>query len=175
MTAPDRKSWGEAYARQGRSDWEVYKKIAGSFDIALCHSLHYLQVACEKLAKAYRWRDTSAGDHALTHEHVAFSKFIRSFLGSPTIRKDYAGHGEQIRNISRLCGNLAREVEKLAPAVDRDNTPENAEYPWAQGEQIIVPCDYAYPSLSLLKEAGGRTFLKLLARAFAEYEAVRVY
>ena len=174
MTEPDRTSWAEAYARQGRSDWGVYKLLAGMPTVSLCHELHYLQMACEKIAKAYRWRDTATDAHALTHEHVAFSKFIESFLGSPSIRVDYERRGEKLLVIRKLCRNLAREVEKLAPAVDRDNSPENAEYPWAQGDRIVVPCDYSYPSLSLLHEAGGRTFLKVLARAFEQYESVQI-
>jgi len=175
MTGGERKSWADAYARQARSDWDVYCVLAGNADIPICHRLHYLQMGCEKIAKAYRWRDTSAGEHGLTHEHVAFSKFIQSFLGSPTMRKDYEGRGEQLRNISKLCRNLAREVEKLAPAVDRANSPENAEYPWAQGGQVIVPCEYEYPSLSLLRESGGRTFLNLVARSFSEYELLHIF
>ena len=174
MSNERRARWATAYARQGRSDWDVYKLLTESPGVPLCHQLHYLQMACEKIAKAYRWRDTAAAEYGLTHEHVAFSKFVQSFLGSPTIRSEYAGRGEQLRNITRMCRTLAREVEKLAPAVDRENAPENAEYPWLQGGRIIVPCDYGYPSLSLLRDAGGRTFLNLVARAFEEYESVRI-
>jgi hypothetical protein len=65
---------------------------------------------------------------------------------------------------------LAREIEKLAPAVDRVGSPENAEYPWQSGENIVVPCQYDYPQLSLLMTAGGRTFLKLVSRAIEEFK-----
>jgi hypothetical protein len=173
--APTREQWADAYACQGRSDWGIYQQLAGNPVIAACHSLHYLQMACEKIAKAYRWRDTSTDEHSLTHGHVAFSKFIQSFLGSPSIRRDYIGRAELLGNLTRLCRKLAREVEKLAPSVARENSPENAEYPWEQGESVIVPCEYAYPSLSLLGEPGGRTFLKLVSRAFDEYEKVRTH
>lgn len=174
MSDIPRQTWADAYAHQARSDWDVYRRLAADPGLAPCHALHYLQMACEKIAKAYRWRDTSAGEQGLTHEHVAFSKFIQSFLGSPTIRTDYSGRIAQLRTITKLCRNLAREIEKLAPAVDRENSPENAEYPWAQGTQVVVPCDYTYPALSLLKTQGGRTFLNLVSRAFSEYESLHI-
>jgi hypothetical protein len=174
MTGISRQVWADAYARQARSDWDVYRALAGNREIPPCHPLHYLQMACEKIAKAYRWRDTFAGEHGLTHEHVAFSKFIQSFLGSPAVRKDYQGRVEQLRNLSKLCRKLAREVEKLAPAVDRVNNPENAEYPWEQGSEVVVPCDYGYPSLSLLGETGGRTFLNFVSRAFSDYDLLHI-
>jgi hypothetical protein len=44
-----------AYLQQGRSDFDIYKKLV---DVPECHRLHYLQMACEKIAKAYRLRDT---------------------------------------------------------------------------------------------------------------------
>ena len=170
--SPSRDDWASAYARQGLSDWQIYRHLAGEAEVASCHSLHYLQMACEKIAKAYRWRDTQASAESLTSEHVAFSKFMQSYLLSPSIRRDYRGRSEQLQQLKRLCRKLAREVEKLAPSVDREQTPENAEYPWSYGDKVIAPCDYSYPSLHLLTSPGGRTFLKLLARAFSDYESV---
>jgi len=127
-------------------------------------------MACEKIAKAYRCRDTSASLEDLLKRHVGFAKFMSSFMASPSIKEAYRGRDAQFREIARLARALAREIEKLAPAVDRADSPENAEYPWESGEDVISPCHYGYPRLSLLTRTGGRTLLKLVARAIQEFE-----
>jgi hypothetical protein len=35
---------------QSRSDWQVYDRLAADPSIPPCHQLHYLQMACEKIA-----------------------------------------------------------------------------------------------------------------------------
>ena len=47
------------------------------------------------------------------------------------------------------------------------------EYPWADGEAVVVPCQYEYPNLSLLKDHGGRNLLKLIAMALDEFESIK--
>jgi hypothetical protein len=89
---------------------------------------------------------------------------------SPSIKEAHRGRDAQLRQVAKLARSLAREIEKLAPAVDRAGAPENAEYPWEAGEEVISPCHYSYPRLSLLLSPGGRTLLKLLARAIQEFQ-----
>ena len=84
------------------------------------------------------------------------------------------GQDEKLRHISRLYRKLAREIEKLAPAVDRDASPQNAEYPWRNVNQIIVPCEYDYPNLTLLKEPGGPEFLKLIRTSIMDFDTIRI-
>jgi hypothetical protein len=57
MSEP-RRRWADAFLRQARSDLAVYHLLSGRSerDIPRCHALHYLQMACEKIAKAYRIR-----------------------------------------------------------------------------------------------------------------------
>jgi hypothetical protein len=167
---PSREAWAVGFATQSRSDWQVYGRLAADQQIPACHELHYLQMACEKIAKAYRCRDTAANLEDLLKRHVGFAKFMGSFLASPSIKEAYRGRDAQLRQVSRLARTLAREIEKLAPAVDRAGSPENAEYPWETGDDVISPCEYSYPRLSLLMSPGGRTLLKLLARAIQEFQ-----
>ena len=168
--ASSREAWASAFAAQSQSDWQVYDRLAAEPQIPACHELHYLQMACEKIAKAYRCRDTGTNLDDLLKRHVGFAKFIGSFLASPSMKAAYKGRDAQLREVSRLARALAREIEKLAPAVDRAGSPENAEYPWESGEDVISPCRYSYPRLSLLMSAGGRTVLKLVARAIQGFE-----
>jgi hypothetical protein len=165
-----REAWAAAFAVQSRSDWQVYGKLSADPWVPACHELHYLQMACEKIAKAYRCRDTAANLEELLKKHVGFAKFIGSFLASPSIKEAYRGRDAQLREVSRFSRALAREIEKLAPAVDRAGPPENSEYPWETGEGVISSCQYSYPRLSLLTSAGGRTLLKILARAIQDFQ-----
>jgi len=172
---PDRADWALAYVKQGGSDFAMYQRLSGIPDVPICHLLHYLQMAGEKVAKAYRFRDTDTAEDRLTTEHVAFSQFIQSYLGSPEIKHRYAGKDEQLREIVKIARKLAREIEKLAPAVDRETSPANAEYPWLDDGRLIVPCEFMYPNLTLLTEPGGRTFLRLLEMAIVDFERIRIH
>lgn len=167
---PSREAWASAFALQSQSDWQVYNLLAGESRLPDCHELHYLQMACEKIAKAYRCRDKSADLEDLLKRHVGFAKFISGFLASPGVQEAYRGRGAQLQQLSRVARGLAREIEKLAPAVDRAGTPENAEYPWESGDKVVPPCQYGYPRLSLLTTAGGRTLLKLVDKAIGDFE-----
>lgn len=175
VPAPSRSTWALAYVKQGGSDFAVYQLLSRTPGVTVCHPLHYLQMACEKVAKAYRFRDTATTEERLTSEHVAFSQFIESYLGSPEIKRRYAGRHHQLRRIIKVARALAREIEKLAPAVDRETSPANAEYPWMDSGCVVVPCEFAYPSLTLLMEPGGRTFLRLLEMAITDFEEIRIH
>lgn len=172
---PDRADWAFAYFKQADSDFKIYQLLSGTPGVPICHLLHYLQMAGEKIAKAYRFRDTDTDEDRLTTEHVAFSRFMQSYLGSPEIKQRYAGNDAQLREIVKVARKLAREIEKLAPAVDRETSPANAEYPWPDDGRVVVPCEFTYPNLALLTEPGGRTFLRLLEMAIVDFERIRIY
>jgi len=44
--------WSKVFLEQASSDWQVYEHLKGTH-FPNCHALHYLQMATEKLAKAY--------------------------------------------------------------------------------------------------------------------------
>jgi hypothetical protein len=163
-TETTRLAFAGAFIKQARSDWEVYQP--------LCHRLHYLQMACEKLAKAYRLRDTHVRVDGVIRSHAGFEKFVGAF--SVTIKDDFRDKDAQLRVLVSQWRSIAREIEKLAPAADRESTPENAEYPWEQDGRVVVPCEYAFPSLELLLVAGGRNFLKVVQRALDDFEKLTI-
>lgn len=49
----ERASWVVAYLKQGRSDFGIYQKLSAMPQMEPCHPLHNLQMAREKIAKAY--------------------------------------------------------------------------------------------------------------------------
>jgi hypothetical protein len=162
-----RAAFAQAFISQARSDWGAYE-IFATQAIPACHRLHYLQMTCEKVAKAYRLRDTKADVDRLATSHVGFEKFVGAF--GVTLKDEYAGREEQLARLIRSWRKYAREVEKLAPATNRATTPENAEYPWETADAVIPPCQYGFPALEFLREPAGRAFLKLIMRALADFE-----
>lgn len=177
MTA-DRADWAAAYAKQSRSDFAIYALMsAEASGISACHRLHYLQMACEKIAKAYRFRDTSTASEDLLTSHVAFSKFIECFLTSPAMKQRYRGKDARLRNVIRYARKYARAVEELAPAVDRENTPCNAEYPWEDEHGVVVPCEYTYPGHGFLlspRDPASVDFLKVVRTAIDDFESMAI-
>ena len=170
-----REEWADAFALQARSDWALYDRLSKLPGVPLCHQLHFLQMACEKIAKAYRARDTDMDVKEVTTHHVGFVKFVNAFFKSPGIRQDYEGKEAQLQVLAGHARRIAAQVEKLAPAADRVATPSNAEYPWEEAGCVVVPCEHDFPNLSLLREAGGRNFLKMVRRAVFDFEAVRIH
>jgi hypothetical protein len=172
-----RRQFAAAFHAQARSDWEVYELLSRvPSGLPKCHELHYLQMACEKLSKAYRLRQPAANVDEIATHHVGFLKFINDYVRSPAMKARYAGKASAHKAMCKEAGKIAREIEKLAPAVDRAWSPENAEYPWERGNwdegngTVLVPCSYPYPSLSLLRTPGGRSFIKLVDQALRDWK-----
>ncbi len=175
MSRDRRSQYAQAFYEQAWSDWQAYEALARAKDLPRCHSLHYLQMACEKLGKAYRLRNPRADVDAIVTRHVGFAQFINEFLRSPAILAEYEGQRARHNAVCKTSSALAREIEKLAPAIDRTHSPQNTEYPWERGNwaegtgEVLVPSRYSYPSLSLMDTPGGGTFMKLVKRAFADF------
>ena len=160
----------EAYASQSQSDFRVYEKFLQ--DAEECHRLHFLQMACEKIAKAYRLRDTPNFPEEKLYSHVFFSNFILSLLTSPQIKIRYRSKNAKLQQMVRDGQRLSRQIEKLAPAVDREQTPANVEYPWIDGHSVFIPCLYGYTNFSLLTTPGGLEFLRLVKTAITDFSSI---
>lgn len=168
MIGIDRYTWAEGYAEQANSDFRMYKRLQGGEPgVEFCHILHYLQMSCEKIAKAYRFLDPTVPLEQLTNDHVAFSKFIECFLRSNAVQQRFKGKPRLIKNVLKYAHYAARDIEKLAPAIDREATPCNVEYPWEDGT-LMVPCQYQFPNLTRIdsKTIEGAKFLKVISTAF---------
>ena len=162
----------DAYAEQSRSDFAVYRVYLRNAEE--CHRLHFLQMACEKIAKAYRLRDTASFTEDDLYSHVVFSKFILGFLKARWLRERYRSRDAKRRHMERYARGLAVGIERLAPAVDREQTPENAEYPWLNNGVVSIPVRHRYALSEELAESAGQDFLKLLEIAIEDYETIRL-
>lgn len=147
----------------------MFERFMDAGDAPACHTLHFMQMATEKLAKAYRFRETATDEAALLTSHVGFRKFLNGFLLSDRARAEFRGRDAHRESIRKDFERIALAIERLAPAVDRKGTPGNAEYPWVIGESVVAPVDYKFEEVRLLQTAGGRSFLRTIRRAFVEF------
>ncbi len=162
MPATDQE-WARAYARQALSDLDAREKLARA-GAHKCHRLHFLQMAAEKVCKAYLTTSNGHGNVRKTHAYVERNLPIiaRNFYSSANDNNQVSA-----REISEIRA-LAHQIQVLAPACDDGGTrQDNSEYPWedAQGN-VRVPSEYNFPKIN----DGSRTIVRLirLIRAASE-------
>lgn len=155
--------------RQAKSDYDIFVDLrrAGASD---CHLLHYLQMATEKLSKAYLWR---AG-HAPPKSHTGFVRFLKALLGRrgelDRIAKSL-GFGRQadLDRWVRSVQPLAYDLQNLAPA-EASNGP-NPEYPWPHDAPTECPADHEFQLWRQLEGTGqGRKLLLFIGQAIDLFE-----
>ena len=159
------EQWAHEFVRQADADLRALELYEQHSEIATaeCHKLQFLQMACEKLCKAFVLKSGVHPPDVVQSSHG----FIRKHL--PTIVKQEMIYGSQ--NLHRLrwayerIRGLAKEIEILSPSMDWENRPENCEYPWEAGANVISPLDWRFEASQLLTIASGRTFLKILRPA----------
>jgi hypothetical protein len=179
MSTPE--EWALAYAKQAKADLDAHDFLCQrSLDRAgrgaalpICQSHHFLQMACEKLCKAYLCR-AGSDPKDLQGSHAYIAKPLPVAL-----REQFArGYGRPLRDKSWLMQHIrhfAREIELLSPAVDDGGRrPDNCEYPWEDAtSEMRIPADHEFPNLSFLKEPSGTHFLKLVRWAIEDQSASR--
>jgi hypothetical protein len=162
--------WAKGYARQSAADLSTWEALKSSSGVPECHKLLFLQMACEKLAKAHLCAGgTDPGTFQTSHAYIAKTLPV-------IIRQQIAFSGSGIKNpkwVYEHAKHLAYEIELLARAVKRGgDRPDNCEYPWQDGNGALhVPLDWSFtPSRLLLAPAGG-TFLKLVRHAIDRFRS----
>ncbi len=160
--------WGRAFAKQASADFQTWERLQCDAEVPKCHKLHFLQMACEKLAKAHLCATPGTDPHQIQTSHKCFAK---SFL---LIARDlYVRRGEHLKKLDRLAKpmkRLARQIELLAPSVDDGGRcTDNCEYPWElANDKLRVPAEYTFPNLSSLTDLEGRLLLKIVKGAIGQ-------
>jgi hypothetical protein len=154
--------WVLAYARQADADfraWELYQRNPQAI-AAECHRLLFLQMACEKLCKAYLLKYAVFAPSEVQSSHA----FVRKHL--PTILREGLSISSKRRAARRAVvthlRHFAKEVEILNPMCDAADRPDNCEYPWQVGDKILSPLDWSFIPSNLLTAPAGVTFLKAI-------------
>jgi len=127
---------------QAKDDYEMFVHL-NKLPAAKCQQLHYLQMATEKLAKAFL---CGPGNMPPEISHIALTKFLRVIKGRPEIRKNlgYAkNHVVFAAYIDSLLP-IAGQIENLAPEGGKLDKI-NPEYPWKLHTGVIMaPVDFEY-------------------------------
>ena len=156
-------TWSEAYLLQARSDWQVYR-ILQRQPVPECHSLHYLQMATEKLGKAFLIAGGNAPASVHT-SHRAFVRFLQVAAHNPELQRQLRMTRPQLRAYIRTLLPIADEIERLAPALAHGGP--NAEYPWeTPAGTIPAHAAYRFPLSGQLRTPKGIKLLTLITVIF---------
>jgi hypothetical protein len=159
------QDWARAYAKQALSDLTTRDVLAGT-STHKCHRLHFLQMAAEKVCKAYLSARDGHEKVRKTHAYVEknlplIARMLYSNLNDQNRIKPW--QMSAIRKVSH-------EIEVLAPACDDGGTREdNSEYPWEDGHgDVCVPCEYNFPKVDDGPQNSAFALLIKILRAAAE-------
>jgi hypothetical protein len=157
--------------QQANSDYELFDRLRRDRHNA-CHILHYLQMATEKLSKAYLWRS----GHAPPRNHTGFVRFLRALrdrneadLQRITELFGFGRSGEFVTWIRSVLP-LAYQLQNIAPAEAGDGP--NPEYPWPHALPVSTPVTHTFGLWTELAETGrGGHLLDFIERAIRNFAA----
>lgn len=158
-------NWREAFLAQAWSDFEMFDVHLNGANVALCHRLHYLQMATEKLAKVLSLAPQCEEPPPFTHhiliaqlDLIPQNKTLRNSLG-------YQGRTGQLKQMLRKLRPTAQRVEDLAPSRETISQA-NAEYPWkGPHDSVFAPCHHEFPELTKTELNQFASFIRNLLRA----------
>ena len=162
----------ELWWRQARSDFAVFETLRRN-NVDPCHLLHYLQMATEKLGKAYLWRSGKP----LLMTHARFVSFIRALADRseselPRIAKTLGFSGsKEFRAWARADLRLAYDLQKVSPALASDGP--NCEYPWPYAAPTECPVGYIFSVWEELRNTGrGRKLMQFIRKAILSFDEI---
>ncbi len=156
--------WAAAYARQADADFQMFQTLQHLEAALNCHRLLFLQMASEKLVKAYL---CAAGQdpRTLQSRHAFVAAHLPVVLRQQAVFVNFKGR--KASEVLRHARLLAQEIDVLAPAVKRGGQrPDNCEYPWEDDAgKLHTPLNWSFHSAQLIARPAGRTILKLIRGA----------
>jgi hypothetical protein len=155
---------------QAKSDHGIFVLLRRQSAVE-CHLLHYLQMATEKIAKAYLWRSRVPP----ARSHVGYRRFTLALLDRNSrdmqrIAKVFGfARPRDLDSWVRQVSPLAHELQNLAPAEANDGP--NPEYPWPHDSPDDCPAEYTFGLWEQLQNAPrGRELLKFIRNAVERFE-----
>jgi hypothetical protein len=126
-----------------------------------CQQLHFLQMACEKICKAFLcWRGSDPQMLQSSHAYIATTL-------PQIVRQQLSRQPRQVQAnsawITSAIQKLSRQIELLAPSVDSGGrVPANCEYPWEDSRTgVHVPAEHNF-AIDLLYAKAGRILIKAI-------------
>src|ERR1017187_10553540 len=105
----------ELWWRQACSDHALFVQLRG-VGASECHLLHYLQMATEKLSKAYLWRSGKPPPKS----HTGFVRFLKALLDRPAAELKWIakalgfGRPEDLEKWVSSVQQLAYDLQNIA-------------------------------------------------------------
>ena len=165
MNDPQRLWWTQAQSDHATF---VHLRRAGAHE---CHQLHYLQMATEKLSKAYLWRS----GHVPPKSHTGFVRFLKALLDRPAKERGWIakalgfGRSEDLDHWVKSVQVLAYSLQNIAPA-EAGNGP-NPEYPWPHEAPAHYPALHAFDLWKELLNTGqGRKLMEFIYHAITRFD-----
>jgi len=157
---------------QVKSDLAIFVQLKRT-GAPQCHLLHYLQMATEKLSKAYLWRSGKPPPKT----HTGFVRFLKALLDR---------RAPELERIARALGfkrpadlnawvvtvqGLAYGLQNIAPA-EAKNGP-NPEYPWPHEAPSHTPVHHSFALWTELMETGrGRGLMGFIERSIGRFASL---
>lgn len=159
----------ELWWTQALSDLAIFMQLRriGAHE---CHLLHYLQMATEKLSKAYLWRS----GHSPPRRHTGFVRFLTALLdrrGELSRIAKVLGFGRRsdLDNWVHSVRPMAYSLQNIAPA-EAGNGP-NPEYPWPHEAPAYCPVGHSFDLWNQLTNTGqGRKLMEFVKHAILRFE-----
>jgi hypothetical protein len=157
---------------QAKSDYAVFDLLRRT-GVHECHVLHYLQMAAEKISKAYLWRSGTPPPRS----HLGLMPFLQALLSRGHGRREmhriaqileYARH-QDLSAWVRQVAPLAHQLQSLTP--DLSNDGQNPEYPWPHENPAHCPARHSFELWGRLRDTEpGRRLVKFIKRAIERFE-----
>lgn len=170
MSQPN--NWSIAFAKQALADfesWQVLSQLKHDTDRSVPQSqaLHFLQMACEKLAKAHLCRRPKANPFEYQASHAYIAGTLPTIVEHTLQKRLPNASIALIRQRRKQAQHLFREIELLHPQVDDNGQrPDNCEYPWSDDSgSVRVPAEHRFEALRLADKQGGPELLKIVEDA----------
>jgi hypothetical protein len=137
-------TWRAAYLKQAEDDYVVFRRLNQGRQ-PVHQQLHYLQMATEKLAKAYT---CGADNKPPKTTHTALTRFMRISKGRQELRRQLR-YGSNYHAFAAYVDSLlplAEKIERLAP--ESSMKRPNPEYPWEDAQGVIIsPVDFGFDDI----------------------------
>ena len=162
------EEWARGYALQARADYRIYEYLCGQENFPECQRYHFLQMACEKISKAYRcWEGEDPKKLKYSHAYAAktlpaiFMGFYRRAEIKPRVNREH---------LLKSFREAARDIDLLAPTVREGGSREdNCEYPWEDPQgSLHVPAQERFQAIRQIETPRRHQFLTLLVRSIEE-------
>jgi len=156
--------------QQAKSDFDIFELMLEQ-GVADCHKLHYLQMATEKLAKAFLWKLEAAP----AKSHVGFVKYLKLLVGSaPKSERERLAQLFSFPNFVSLQSwikysicPITYDLERITP--DLANDGPNPEYPWPHINPVETPVNHRFAVWKSLQQSKGRELMRFIGTAIDRF------